>query len=81
MEYIFRLRNAIQSGLLELLLLSEYRTGLSGDQLSDAGPYTHKNIVSGMFDDQLRAYAKSAKSFGTKLLIEYGVEVNTNSFP
>jgi hypothetical protein len=52
-----------------------------GDKLSDAGPYTHKNIISGMFDDQLRTYAKSAKSFGTKLLIEYGVEVNTNSFP
>lgn len=52
-----------------------------GDQLSDAGPYTHKNIVSGMFDDQLRAYAQTAKSFGTTLLIEYGVEVNGNWFP
>jgi hypothetical protein len=52
-----------------------------GDKLSDAGPYTQKNIISGKFDTELRAYAKSAKSFGTKLLIEYGVEVNTNSFP
>ena len=52
-----------------------------GDKLSDAGPYTHKNIIAGKFDAELRAYAKSAKSFGTKLLIEYGVEVNTNSFP
>ena len=52
-----------------------------GDQLSDAGPYTHKNITRGMFDDQLRAYAKAAKSFGTTLLIEYGVEVNGNWFP
>ena len=52
-----------------------------GDKLSDAGPYTNKNIIAGKFDADLRAYAKSAKSFGTKLLIEYGVEVNTNSFP
>jgi beta-mannanase len=52
-----------------------------GDKLSDAGPYTHKNIVSGMFDDQLRTYAQAAKSFGTTLLIEYGVEVNGNWFP
>jgi Glycosyl hydrolase family 26 len=52
-----------------------------GDKLSDAGPYTHKNIAAGMFDAELRAYAQSAKSFGTKLLIEYGVEVNGNWFP
>ena len=52
-----------------------------GDKLSDAGPYTQKNILAGKFDAELRDYAKSAKSFGTKLLIEYGVEVNTNSFP
>src|SRR5215831_535860 len=52
-----------------------------GDKLSDAGPYTQKNIIAGKFDTELRAYAKAAKSFGTKLLIEYGVEVNTNSFP
>jgi hypothetical protein len=52
-----------------------------GDKLSDAGPYTQKNIIAGKFDAELRDYAKSAKSFGTKLLIEYGVEVNTNSFP
>ena len=52
-----------------------------GDKLSDAGPYTHKNIVSGMFDAELRAYAQTAKSFGTTLLIEYGVEVNGNWFP
>lgn len=33
-----------------------------GDELSDAGPYTHKNIVSGMFDTELRAYAQAAKN-------------------
>ena len=52
-----------------------------GDKLSDAGPYTHKNIIAGIFDTELRTYAQAAKSFGTKLLIEYGPEVNTNSFP
>ena len=52
-----------------------------GDTLSDAGPYTHKNIIAGMFDAQLRAYAQAAKSFGTTLIIEYGVEVNGNWFP
>jgi hypothetical protein len=52
-----------------------------GDTLSDAGPYTHKNIIAGMFDTQLRAYAQAAKSFGTTLIIEYGVEVNGNWFP
>jgi hypothetical protein len=52
-----------------------------GDKLSDAGPYTHKNIIAGMFDSELRAYAQAAKSFGTTLIIEYGVEVNGNWFP
>jgi hypothetical protein len=47
------------------------------DKLSDAGPYTQKNIIAGKFDTELRAYAKSAKSFGTKLLIEYGVGVTS----
>lgn len=52
-----------------------------GDKLSDAGPYTHKNIAAGMFDADFRDYAREAKSFGTTLLIEYGVEVNGNWFP
>jgi Glycosyl hydrolase family 26 len=52
-----------------------------GDKLSDAGPYTHKNIAAGMFDTALRDYAQAAKSFGTTLLIEYGVEINGNWFP
>ena len=52
-----------------------------GNKLSDAGPYTHKNIIAGMFDTELRAYAQATKSFGTTLLIEYGVEVNGNWFP
>jgi Glycosyl hydrolase family 26 len=52
-----------------------------GSALSDAGPYTHKNIIAGMFDSELRAYAQAAKSFGTTLIIEYGVEVNGNWFP
>ena len=82
MEYIFLLINAFPSGLLVLFLLSEYKNWVrEGDKLSDAGPYTHKNIVSGMFDAELRAYAQTAKSFGTTLLIEYGVEVNGNWFP
>ena len=38
--------------------------------ISDAAPYTQKNIVAGKFDTKLREYARSAKSFGTKLLIE-----------
>jgi hypothetical protein len=50
------------------------------DKLSDAAPYTQKNIIAGKFDTELREYARSAKSFGTKLLIEYRVQVNTNSF-
>ena len=52
-----------------------------GDELSDAGPYTHKNIIAGMFDSDLREYAQAAKSFGTTLMIEYGVEVNGDWFP
>ena len=32
-----------------------------GDKLSDAGPYTHKNIIAGIFDTELRTYAQAAK--------------------
>lgn len=52
-----------------------------GDQLSDLGPYTHRNIAAGKHDAALTKYAQAAKAHGTLILIQYCVEVNGNWFP
>lgn len=38
------------------------------------------NILAGKFDDDLKAWARDAKSFGTPILIEWGTEPNGNWF-
>ena len=37
-------------------------------------------IVAGKFDEDFRAWARSAKAFGTPLLVEYGSEMNGDWF-
>lgn len=43
--------------------------------------YTLQNIIEGQFDPDLRAWCQSARGFGTPVIAEYGVEVNSDSFP
>lgn len=39
-----------------------------------------QNIIDGHFDNDLHAWCKLARDFGTALLVEYGTEVNSDSF-
>jgi len=43
--------------------------------------YTMQNIISGMFDEDLRAWARAARDCGVPLLVEFGTEVNGEWFP
>jgi hypothetical protein len=43
--------------------------------------YSLSRILSGVFDNDLRAWCAGARSFGTRLIAEYGVEVNGEWFP
>lgn len=43
--------------------------------------YSLSRILSGAFDDDLRAWCAGARNFGTRLIAEYGVEVNGEWFP
>jgi hypothetical protein len=42
--------------------------------------YTLQNIIAGYFDEDLRAWCQDARRFGSQLIVEYGTEVNSNSF-
>lgn len=43
--------------------------------------YKLKNILEGRFDQDLRAWARAARDFGTPCLVEYGTEMNGEWFP
>lgn len=43
--------------------------------------FTTERIAKGEFDNDLRAWARGARDFGTPILAEYGVEVNGEWFP
>lgn len=43
--------------------------------------YTLASIAAGKWDDDLRVWARSAKAFGSPLLVEWGTEPNGNWFP
>ena len=43
--------------------------------------YSLERILSGAFDQDLISWMRSARSFGTPLLVEYGTECNGNWFP
>ncbi len=42
--------------------------------------YTLGRIIRGKFDKNLRAWSRSAKKFGTPVIVEYGTEVNGSWF-
>lgn len=42
--------------------------------------YTLQNIIDGYFDDDLRAWCMDAHDFSTNIIVEYGTEVNSDSF-
>ncbi|MDX1378494.1 MAG: glycosyl hydrolase [Anaerolineales bacterium] len=42
--------------------------------------YTLQNIIDGNFDTDLHAWCADARAFSTNLIVEYGTEVNSNSF-
>jgi hypothetical protein len=50
------------------------------EQLHAEKLFTLANIVSGKFDDDLRAWARNAKVFGSPILVEWGTEPNGNWF-
>jgi hypothetical protein len=43
--------------------------------------FTVPAIAEGKFDDDLRAWARAAKAFGTPLIVEWGTECNGDWFP
>jgi hypothetical protein len=43
--------------------------------------YTLQRILGGMFDEDLRGWFRSARQFGSPLIVEYGTEVNGDWFP
>jgi len=42
--------------------------------------YSLQNIIDGRFDEDLHAWCEKAREFGTHILVEYGTEVNSDSF-
>lgn len=53
----------------------------NGQKLSNAGPYTMSNIINGQHDNALKQWARTAKAFGSPMLVDFGYEPNTNYFP
>jgi len=43
--------------------------------------YTHERIADGVYDEELRTWARAARDTGTPLIIEFGTEVNGDWFP
>ena len=43
--------------------------------------FTLQNILDGQFDSDLEQWCVAAREFGTPLLVEYGTEMNSDSFP
>jgi len=43
--------------------------------------YAPDKIITGLFDDDLRSWARDARKFGSPLMVEYGVEINGRWFP
>jgi hypothetical protein len=42
--------------------------------------YSLQNVIDGQFDADLQAWCADAREFGSPLLVEYGTEVNSDSF-
>lgn len=69
------IRNAGSIPYIRLMLRSKQKFN------NDETVYTLQNIIDGKFDQALRAWCMDARNFGTPLLVEYGTEVNSDSFP
>jgi len=52
----------------------------SADQNKSEPVYSLSKIISGAFDSDLRAWCDGARDFGTRLIVEYGTEVNGEWF-
>jgi hypothetical protein len=50
------------------------------EQLHREKLFSVANIIAGQFDDDLRAWARGAKAFGSPILVEWGTEPNGNWF-
>ena len=50
------------------------------DQKHSERTFTLKKIIAGNFDDDLRAWGRGAKNFGSPILVEWGTEPNGNWF-
>ncbi|MBI4675786.1 MAG: beta-mannanase [Chloroflexi bacterium] len=44
-------------------------------------PFQLYKILRGRFDNDLRAWARAARDFGSPIIVEYGAEMNGNWFP
>ena len=69
------IRNAGSIPYIRLMLQSGFQ--FDGNETF----FTLQNIISGQFDIDLRTWCSDARDFGTALLVEYGTEVNSDSFP
>jgi len=55
------------------------RSDAEGDQADPV--YSLSSILEGNFDEDLHAWTRAARDFGTPLLVEFGTEVNGEWFP
>jgi hypothetical protein len=69
------IRNEGSIPFIRMMLQSEFK--FTGTETV----YTPQNILDGKFDSDLLAWCIAARNFGTQILVEYGTEVNTDSFP
>ena len=69
------IRNSGSIPYIRMMLQSEYR--FDGDE----PVYTLDNILAGQFDSDLQNWCVGARNFSTHLIVEYGTEVDTGSFP
>jgi hypothetical protein len=68
------IRRAGKIPYLRLMLRSDL------DQKHAEKKFTLKNIIAGDFDNDLRTWARAAKTFGSPILIEWGTEPNGDWF-
>jgi len=69
------IRNAGSIPYIRLMLQSDIK--FSGNE----SIYTLQNILDGQFDADFHTWCVGARDFSTHLLVEYGTEINSDSFP
>ena len=68
------IRDAGSVPFIRLMLRSDFR------HWSPESTYTLQRILEGAFDGDLRSWFRSARRFGSPLIVEYGTEVNGDWF-